>query len=272
MLQFISISSGSSGNCYYLNHDGYGLLIDLGIGIRSFKRHFQNYGLPLAQIRAILVTHDHTDHVKAVGALSREFHIPVYSSEKVLASMMKNHYVSKKVPTELQHPVTKGETLTIGPFTVKPFHVPHDSADNNGYTVEVGTTRLVVMTDIGHFTPEMEEETRRATHLIIESNYDEAMLAASRYPARLQKRIRGPYGHISNTETAAFLAQHLDRQLIRNVWLCHLSAENNLPRIAYEASAKTLAEAGMPVEGDNASLHLEVLARLTPSLLVTLEP
>lgn len=271
MLQFISLSSGSSGNSYYLNYNGYGLVIDVGIGIRSFKRHFQNYGLALAQIRAVLVTHDHTDHVKAVGSLARDFRVPVYSSEKVLASIMKNHYVSKKIPEDLQRPITKGEPLTIGPFRVTPFHVPHDSADNNGYAVEVGNSCLVVMTDIGHFTPEMEEMTRKATHLIIESNYDEAMLAAGPYPARLKKRIRGPYGHISNDETAAFLARELNPQLIRNIWLCHLSAENNLPRIAYETTAKALAEAGMPVEGDSASVRLEVLARLTPSLLVTLE-
>lgn len=269
MLNFISLGSGSCGNCYYFNCDGYGLIVDLGIGIRLFKRHFSNYGLTLAQIKAMLVTHDHTDHVKAVGALSRDFRIPVYTSQKVFDSMMLNHYVSKKVPIDLQNPIERGQSFQLGPFNITSFGVPHDSADNNGYIIRVENCCIVLITDIGHFTDEMPQILQQATHLIIESNYDAAMLAAGPYPLRLQNRIASPNGHISNAETAAFLAAHLNRELIRHIWLCHLSAENNLPRIALEASVNALEAAGWTVNQPG-GLQLEVLGRRTPSLLTKL--
>lgn len=269
MLQFISFASGSSGNCYYLNANGYGILIDIGIGIRIFKRNFSNYGLPIAQIQAILVTHDHTDHVKAVGAVSRDFRLPVYTSQKVHDSILRNHFVSKKVPADLQHAIERGKTFELGPFSITSFAVPHDSADNNGYIIRVEDKCFVILTDVGHFTDEMADIVNQATHLVIEANYDTAMLATGRYPLRLQNRISGPLGHISNAETADFLSLHLDKQRTRRIWLCHLSAENNLPRIAHDTVAEALTAAGLPLDTPG-GCKLEVLARKTPSLLMEL--
>lgn len=267
MLQFISISSGSSGNCYYLNADGFGLLIDLGISLRAFKQHFSNYGLPLAQIQAVLITHDHTDHVKGIGAFTNQFRVPVYTTEAVHQSIQRNHFVSKKIPPALQHNVKVHEPFQIGPFEITAFHVPHDSADNNGYIIRTADRCIVLLTDVGHFTEEMPDIVNQATHLIIESNYDAAMLAAGPYPIRLQNRISSPYGHISNAETAEFLAKHLNPALIKRVWLCHISAQNNLPRIAYDTCGKALIEAGFKLDGDDANLTLQVLPRKVPTLL-----
>lgn len=269
MLKFISLSSGSSGNCYYLNCDGYGIIIDLGIGIRAFKKHCSDYGIKLAEINAMLVTHDHTDHVKAVGVLSQAFRVPVYTSEKVHHSIQLNHFVSKKVPTDLQHIINHGETFALGPFQITSFAVPHDSAENNGYIIKADNKCLVLMTDIGHFTDEMPDIIKQATHLIIESNYDERMLACGRYPLRLQKRISSGYGHVSNRQTAQFLDQHINAQLTKHIWLCHLSAENNIPRIALEASTAALTEIGLNVN-TNDGIKVEVLARRTPSLMTEL--
>lgn len=266
MLKFISLASGSSGNCYYLDCDGYGLIIDLGIGIRTFKRHCSEYGIKLADIKAILVTHDHTDHVKAVGVLAQSFHLPVYTSQRVHQSMMLNHYISKKVPQNLQHIVHRNTAFNLGPFNITPFGVPHDSADNNGYIIEVEDKCFVIMTDIGHFTEEMPDIVHKATHLIIESNYDEKMLATGHYPIRLQKRISGELGHISNRETADFLATNLNWERIKRVWLCHLSAENNIPRIALNAVTEALNNAGYDVENKK-DFKLIVLARRMPSIM-----
>ncbi len=271
MLQFISLASGSSGNCYYLNADGYGILIDLGISLRNFKRMFSNYGQNLAQIKALLVTHDHTDHVKAVGALSREFHIPVYTSQKVHDSIMFNHYVSKKIPIALQHSIETGAEFELGPFSITSFHVPHDSADNNGYLIHVHNKNFVLLTDVGHFTEEMAKMVNCANYLVIESNYDVHMLAAGRYPKRLQNRISGGNGHVSNTQTADFLSKHLNSNLIKHIWLCHLSAENNLPRLAYETCLESLEREGYRLVGEDKNTILDVLARRTPSLVIDLE-
>lgn len=267
MLKFISLGSGSSGNCYYLNSDGYGIVIDLGIGIRQFKRHFSNYGLNLAQVKAILVTHDHADHVKAVAMLSREFHLPVYTSQKVHDSMLSNRFLTKKVEPEMRRVVECATPFDLGPFNVTSFHVPHDSTDNNGFIVRVEGKCFVLLTDVGHFTEEMPGIIASATHLVIETNYDEQMLETGKYPNRLKKRIKNGYGHSSNASTASFIAQHLDKEKIKHIWLCHLSAENNLPRIAYDTTASALKEAGFNLDGDT---KLEVLARTTPSLLMEL--
>lgn len=269
MLKFISLGSGSSGNCYYLNCDGYGVVIDLGIGLRQFKRTFSNYGLTLAQIKAILVTHDHADHAKTVATLSCDFRLPVYTSQKVHDSMLSNRFLRKKVEPEMRHATECGIPFELGPFEITTFHVPHDSADNNGFIMRADGKCFVLLTDVGHFTDEMAGIIADATHLVIEANYDEQMLETGKYPQRLKKRIKNGYGHSSNTATANFIAQHVEKEKIRRIWLCHLSAENNLPRIAYETTAAILKSSGLNI-GDGADTKLEILARTTPSLLTEL--
>lgn len=270
MVQFTSLSSGSSGNCYFFDADGFGLLVDLGIGIRIFRKHFANYGLNLSHVRGILVTHDHTDHVKSVGSLSMKFNLPVYTSEAVHRSIQANHFVGKKVPDNLKRVLTKGVCEQIGPFSVQTFHVPHDSADNNGYIIRIEELTIVLLTDVGSYTDEMKTIVSQATHLIVEANYDSQMLESGPYPPRLKKRISCGRGHSSNAETAAFLAENLNPDLIRRVWLCHLSAENNTPVKAIETVKEALLRAGFPVGSPETTLKLEALARLTPSLPVEL--
>ena len=269
MVKFISFGSGSCGNCYYLLCDGYGLLIDLGIGIRLFRKNFSNYGLPLAQIQSILVTHDHTDHVKAVGAVSQKFRIPVYTSTKVHDSMRLNHHVAKKVPSELRHNVEPGTDFQLGPYSIHSFLVPHDSAQNNGYCICVENKTFVLLTDVGHFTEEMKPFVHAATHIVVESNYDGPMLEQGRYPQRLKERIRNGSGHISNEETGRFLAENLNAETIHHVWLCHLSEENNRPALARETVVKHLAEQGLKVN-EEGGFKLDVLPRRTPTLLTEL--
>lgn len=263
MLQFISLGSGSSGNCYYLECDGTAILIDLGIGYRRFRKLCNDYGISIAKIKAMLLTHDHADHIKAAGLFSSTFRIPVYTSEKVHASFLANHFITKKVPEGLRMTFAHGEEINIGPFSIYSFYVPHDSAENNGYLIQVGDKNIVIMTDVGHFTEEMQQAVGMATHLIIEANYDEQMLATGRYPMRLKRRIASPTGHSSNSETAAVLARHLDKDKIQRIWLCHLSAENNTPALATETITKELSAAGFVIDDDH--LKLTALPRTVPS-------
>lgn len=231
-MKFISFASGSSGNCYYLNAEDCSILIDLGIGIRTFKKAYKDYGCSFGNIKGILVTHNHTDHSKAVGYLSNEFHIPVYTTQAVHDGMMNNPFLSKKVRPEQRIIITHSEAFHIGPFTIRAIPVPHDSYGNNGFLISYKDIQFCIITDIGHVTPEIEQLVSEATHLVIESNYDEQMLLNGKYPMRLKNRIKGPYGHISNNETAHLLASSLTPERIQQVWLCHLSEENNTPSIA----------------------------------------
>lgn len=287
-MKFLCLGSGSCGNCYYLESGGTALLIDLGIGIRAFKRHARDYGLRMPDIKAILVTHDHTDHVKAVGPLSIEQHIPVYASEAVHVGIQRNRFMTKKIPEHLKRCTTLDTPFQIGPFSVTPFQVVHDSNDNNGYFIEVtqpepqddlfdtaaarGTAdagkaplTFCIITDCGTFTDNLVPYVQRARYLVIESNYDSAMLATGPYPIYLKKRIMGGRGHLDNAICAECLSQHLT-PATRNVWLCHLSEENNRPDIA-----RKTVQAGIDDLKFEPRPQLDVLRRRTPSGMITLK-
>lgn len=287
-MKFLCLGSGSCGNAYYLESCGTAILIDLGIGIRTFKKHAKDYGLRLPDIKALLVTHDHTDHVKAVGPLSIEHHLPVYASEGVHIGIQRNRFMTKKIPEHLKRITTLDTPFDIGPFRITPFQVVHDSNDNNGYFIEVtqpepqddlfdssaaigredqGQQPLTfcLITDCGQFTDNLVPYIQRARYLIIESNYDSAMLATGPYPLYLKKRIMGGRGHLDNAICADRLRQFLT-PITRQVWLCHLSEENNHPEIARQTVQKALDE--LPF---SPKPHLEILRRRVPSGFVTLK-
>lgn len=230
MVQFICFGSGSSGNCYYLQADEFGILIDLGIGIRSFKKSFKDHGFCFDRIKAILVTHDHTDHIKAVGVLSREYHVPVYATEKVHSGMDRNYFMSKKVEQIHKMLISEGLSFEVGPFHVTPFNVPHDSSSCQGYFIKCEEVKLCLITDAGCVTSEMQDYLQAANYVILESNYDPMMLDSGPYPPFLKKRIASPNGHLSNQDAAAALVNSLTPETKR-VWLCHISEENNHPEL-----------------------------------------
>lgn len=268
MMKFICFSSGSSGNCYYINVGGYGLLIDEGLAVRKFKKYFSDYGLSLAEVKGVLVTHDHADHVKAVGALAMEFKWPVYALEGVFAGMMRNRYMRKKVPGPLVRNVEPGVTVELGPFKVTPFNVPHDSMACCGYTIETEDFNFCLITDAGHVTDDMRHHLGRARYVVVEANYDAAMLEAGPYPRMLKERIRSGRGHMDNALTAELLATELSADA-RRVWLCHLSEENNRPDVALTTVTTALKAAGRLGEAD--ALVVEALQRTHPSRLYELE-
>lgn len=257
MLKFISFGSGSSGNCYLLFTPTDALLIDVGISGRMLKKHMKDRGLSLADVHHILVTHDHYDHIKAVGVVSQDYGVPVYATREVHAGIVGNYCVRKKVMPDMQRNIEKDRTLQVGEFEVTPFGVPHDSSDNVGYRVRCGGVCFCLITDAGCVTAEMKPFIAEADYLVIEANHDEQMLAAGPYPAHLKKRILSPTGHLSNKNCAAALVENATDRL-RHVWLCHLSEENNHPELARLTVQQALNEAGSDVK-------VEVLRRTVPS-------
>ncbi len=261
MLHFISFGSGSSGNCSLLFTETDGLLIDAGVGVRSLKKMFKDYGLHLSDVHNILITHDHADHVKSVGSLSKDHDLPVWTTREVHAGIDRNWCVRHKIAPGLAHYVEKGTPLQLGDFTVTPFGVPHDSADNVGYCVEHGGVTFVLMTDIGHLTDEMKTYIGRANYLVIEADYEKEMLLSGPYSDHLKARIMSDRGHMSNAECGQALAENATPQL-RHVWLCHLSDENNHPDLAEKTVTRVLAAHGIAT-GPTGDFRLEVLKRKT---------
>ncbi len=267
MLKFISFGSGSSGNCYYIFSETCGILIDAGIGVRKLKKHFDDYGLKVKDIKYILVTHDHADHVKSVGFISKKYGLPVYATESVHEGIKQNYCVHKKIEADKIRTISINESLKLGDLTITPFHVPHDSLDNIGFKITDGNIVFCLMTDIGHVTDEMERAIREADYLVIEANHDENMLENGPYPDFLKKRVAGENGHLSNKQCAQTLLNNATSKL-NHVWLCHLSQENNHPELA----RKTVEMVLFKSEKINKNvLKIDVLKRNTPSDIFTLK-
>ena len=261
MLRFISFGSGSSGNCYFLYTDTDGMLIDVGVGIRTLKKHFKDYGLSLQQVRRVLITHDHADHIKSVGSISHEYGLPVYATAEVHKGIDRNYCVQRKVVAERRHRVEPGQAVRLGDFVVTPFAVPHDSSDNVGYFVEAGGAAFCIITDAGCVTDEMARYIGRAQYLVIEANHDREMLQQGPYPQHLKVRIQSRTGHLSNADCGEAVARNMGEQL-RHVWLCHLSEENNHPELARKTVEAVLRSYGVVAGKDFA---LDVLKRTMPS-------
>ncbi len=215
-LQFLSLASGSSGNCYYLGNEEYGILIDAGKGVRTIKKVLKEYGIPFEKIVALCITHDHADHIKAAGTLGEKYGIPIYTTEAIKNGMNRNYCMVDKIYSA-HRPIVKEIPFKIKDFTITAFEVPHDGSDNVGFFISYGNLYFAFATDLGHITPTADKYLRQANYLVIESNYDEAMLRNGSYPLHLQRRILADSGHMDNARTAEYLAR-IYTPALRNIF------------------------------------------------------
>lgn len=261
MLKFISFGSGSSGNCYYLGTATDGLMIDVGVGLRSLKKHCRDYGLQLSSVHRLLITHDHADHIKSVGSFSYEYDVPVYATRQVHQGIDHNYCIQRKVADEKKMMLELNQPVSLGDFTIEAFPVPHDASENVGYEIRVEDITFVIITDVGAITDDIKERISHANYLVIEANHDVEMLKSGPYPEYLKKRILSGSGHLSNEDCGKALAENMTERL-RHVWLCHLSEENNHPELARKTVEAILRSYGI-IPGKD--IELEVLRRQMPS-------
>jgi phosphoribosyl 1,2-cyclic phosphodiesterase len=260
VLKFLSLASGSSGNCYYLGTDNYGILFDAGIGIRTIKKALKEHHIGLEQIMAVFITHDHTDHVKCVGCLGERYGIPVYTTELVHTGIDASYFVDEKLHTS-RRIIEKEQAVFIKDFKITAFSVPHDATDCVGYLVNFEDEKWVLATDVGHIDETVARYMRMANHLVVEANYDREMLVNGKYPPFLKARIMNGNGHLCNSETAEFLAANFDLHL-KNIWLCHLSKDNNHPELACKTVEMAMRQYGICMGKD---VNLTALRRNFPS-------
>lgn len=267
MFKFMSLGSGSCGNCYYIETSEGAFLIDAGLSPRMIKNRLLTQGQTMDNIQAVFVTHDHADHVKSVSRLSERLNIPVYATELVHEGIHHNPGVKPKLKKQYIHYISHNHRFAMFGLKFTPFHVPHDSRDNVGYYIEGDGLSFTLMTDIGHVTEEMEYFIRKTNYLVIEANYDKQMLLDGPYPAFLKERILSNGGHLCNELTAQTLVKNYHPGL-KKIWLCHLSGHNNRPDVAYHAVADALRNNGVKIDED---VTVEALMRQEPSKLVDLE-
>ena len=240
-LQFCPLFSGSSGNAIYVGTDNTKILIDAGLSGAKITAELSKIGVSPAELRAILVTHEHADHISGVGVLSRRYHLPVYATLGTWAAMGgKLGALDQGCRVEFE----AGEDFSIGDLDIRPFPTPHDAADPVGYAVSAAGARVAVATDIGAVRESWLREVEGADVLLLEANHDVDTLKAGRYPYELKRRILGNRGHLSNDDAGAAAAE-LARRGVRVIVLGHLSGENNFPELAYASVACVLEEAGL---------------------------
>lgn len=229
-LSFVSLSSGSCGNCGLLTYGDHTIILDAGIGIRKFQKHLEQLAINPKQIVGIFITHDHNDHTRAAARLAHKFQWPIYASPAVVRSLLYHRMASAELSAYMKR-MEVGDEVAIGDLRIRSFEVPHDATENVGYAIDTPVGRFTFVTDIGQVTPMVETEVAAADFLVFESNYDREMLQNGSYSFHLKERITSGIGHLSNHESAKVLSEHISDRL-RFLALCHLSGENNTPELA----------------------------------------
>jgi len=257
-LEICSLASGSSGNCYLVRSESTAVLIDAGISCRQICLGLKELGLGTEDLAGVLITHEHSDHIKGLRVLAERHRVPVFINE---ATLRQTDADPSKIRAEV---FSSGDSFTIGNLNVKSFSVSHDAADPVAYSIEKDGAKISVVTDTGVVTERAREAMRRADVLVLESNHDESVLRMGRYPWFLKQRILSDKGHLSNEAAANALAEILleeqeeGRISPRTVLLAHLSAENNFPEMALMTMQNILEANGFSVNRD---IWIETLPR-----------
>jgi phosphoribosyl 1,2-cyclic phosphodiesterase len=243
-VRFASLGSGSEGNALLVEAQcgttTTRVLLDCGFSAKEVERRLGRLGLSVEDLDAIVITHEHTDHIGSALTLGRKWSIPLHMSWGTARAIG-----ADEAPVDL-HVLWGDESVTIGDLSVLPYTVPHDAREPLQYVFSDGASRLGVLTDVGVSTPHITSVLSGCDALVLESNHDLQMLATSRYPASLKARIGGTHGHLNNDAAAAILAA-LDRSKLRHLVAAHLSQQNNLPHLAQTALAAVLGASAIDV-------------------------
>tara|TARA_R110002050_G_scaffold30469_7_gene78055 strand:- start:10275 stop:11039 length:765 start_codon:yes stop_codon:yes gene_type:complete len=227
-LEICALASGSNGNCYYIGNETEALLVDAGLSARQLQLRLAEKQINPSKIKAVLITHEHSDHCRGARVLGKRFGIPVYLSKKTFLAMR------KAVQPETPRWFEPNMEFQLGEFAVFPFNKQHDAADACSFRISYAGKHIGVMTDIGEACQRVKDEFARCHAVFLESNYDETMLMNGSYPYYLKQRVSSAVGHLSNEQACLLLKEHAGEQL-HTIFLSHLSGENNTPEKAFAA-------------------------------------
>ncbi len=243
-MRFCPLYSGSSGNALLVLADGAAILVDAGLPGRVVTEALAAAGVAPEQLSGILVTHEHSDHVKGVGILARRYRLPVYANAGTWRGMLP--LIGEIPPAQVRMFETERD-FYLGGVNVLPYKTPHDANESVGFVFQSGGSKLSILTDAGHVNERMLDAVSGSGLILIESNHDVEMLKAGRYPFPLKRRILGDEGHLSNDACGAALTALYGRGVRRAV-LGHLSRENNFESLALETVRAALRASDVPDE------------------------
>lgn len=277
-LRYICFGSGSSGNCCYIGTRKGGIMIDSGVRPEFIEQAMQKNDIHPSQVKAVLLTHDHSDHVRFVYKMMRQLKSArLFCTNRVLNGLLRRHNVSRLI-RDYHEPIFKEIPFKILDFEITAFEVPHDGSDNMGFFISYAGKNFAVATDLGAVTERAAHYMSLANYLMIEANYDSRMLANGPYPAYLKARIRTENGHLDNADTAKFLSEIAPRGTLSHIFLCHLSKDNNTPETALRTIGESLGKCGLKVGDGSESItdresdiHLMALPRFDTTRLIILK-
>lgn len=234
-IQAIVLQSGSNGNSIYVEAGGQRMLFDAGICGSQAEGRLAYHGKDIRQVDAVIISHDHADHIRYAGVYQRKYNLPVFMTPHTLEAALAKTHLGRM---DNVHLFFSGGIIRFGPVTVQTIPTMHDGADGSGFIISCRKKQLGILTDLGHAFADLDTVMASLDAVFIESNYDPVMLEHGPYPVSVKKRIKGPGGHLSNIESADLINAH-GRKL---QWAClsHLSANNNNPQVAVKTHRKKL--------------------------------
>jgi phosphoribosyl 1,2-cyclic phosphodiesterase len=259
LIRFSVLCSGSTGNAIYVESEESKVLIDAGVSGKQIAAALEEIGTTAEELDALLVTHEHSDHVRSVGVMARKYDLPVYATAGTWAGMEKH---VGDIPVEQQHTFSIQESLSFGDLKIEPFPISHDAREPVGFNFFQNETKLTLATDLGYVSDRVKQAIQGADAYIFESNHDVEMLRIGPYPWNVKMRILGDKGHLSNDMAGDALAEVLSGNS-KDVYLAHLSPDNNMPEIAEITVRGILMQNGFDV-GNDVVLHDTYRDKPTP--------
>ncbi len=223
-----SLNSGSNGNCYYIGNENEAVLVDAGISCRETEKRMKRLGLYMDKVKAIFISHEHSDHIKGLETLSKKYQLPVYITNKTLY-----HCGNLKIEKSLLISFEAYQNITFGNLSVTPFFKLHDATDPYSFIIECNKIKVGVFTDIGSSCEHVIKNFQQCHAAFLEANYDEKMLKDGAYPYHLKKRISGGLGHLSNTQALELFLKYRP-SFMSHLFLSHLSKNNNTPQLVQD--------------------------------------
>ncbi|PKP10273.1 MAG: MBL fold metallo-hydrolase [Bacteroidetes bacterium HGW-Bacteroidetes-4] len=225
MVQLCALASGSNGNCYYVGNEHEAVLIDMGLSHRQLTQRLRDAGLSIRKVKALFISHEHTDHIKGMRIVADKSGIEAYAT-KLTYEKARKDFRSAKVNF-----FAVGESISVGSIKVHAFGKLHDAADPVGFRVEIEGKHIAVITDLGTACEKIREQLKNCEAVFLETNYEHNLLMGGKYPIHLKKRISSDYGHLSNQQ-AFELVQSLNGSPLKTIFLSHISADNNRVELA----------------------------------------
>ena len=261
-MRLCSIASGSSGNCIYVGSEATHLLVDVGISGKRTECGLNSLGVTGRDLDGILITHEHADHISGLGVLARKYEVPIYATQGTIEAIQCCTSLGK-IDSSLFHEVRADEKMVIKDLTVNPMKISHDAVSPVAYRIAYGNKKVGICTDLGVYNDYTVECLRGMDALLIEANHDVNMLQVGPYPYYLKQRILGERGHLSNENSGRLLSRILHDKL-QAIILGHLSKENNLPELAYEAVRMEITMGDNPYNANDFCMQVASRSEVSP--------